>query len=64
MEEIFKEIEWQQKISKAATGGLIHEEGKEEEYSKLSDHMRSRIEVADILRTSTAKVTIFGAAVS
>ena len=44
-------------------GGLIQEENKEEEYSKLSDHMRSRKEVGDILRTSSAKVTIFRAAV-
>ena len=45
-------------------GGLIQEESKEEEeYSKLSDHMRSRKEVGDILRTSSAKVTIFRAAV-
>ena len=35
----------------------------EEEYSKLSDHMRSRKEVGDILRTSSARVTIFRAAV-
>jgi uncharacterized protein YbjT (DUF2867 family) len=32
-------------------GGLVHEENREE-YSKLSDHMRSRKEVGDILRTS------------
>ena len=45
-------------------GGLIQEQSKEEEeYSKLSDHMRSRKEVGDILRTSSAKVTIFRAAV-
>jgi uncharacterized protein YbjT (DUF2867 family) len=43
-------------------GGLIPEEGREE-YSKLSDHMRSRKEVGDILRTSSARVTIFRAAV-
>ncbi len=43
-------------------GGLIHEESKEE-YSKLSEHMRSRKEVGDILRTSSARVTIFHAAV-
>ena len=43
-------------------GGLIHGESKEE-YSKLSDHMRSRKEVGDILRTSSARVTIFRAAI-
>src|SRR6187200_3491995 len=43
-------------------GGLIHEESREG-YSKLSDHMRSRKEVGNILRTSTARVTIFRAAV-
>src|SRR5919202_1841509 len=43
---------------------MIHEEdteGSNEEF--LSDHMRSRKEVGDILRTSTARVTIFRAAV-
>src|SRR5918912_2086666 len=45
-------------------GGLIHEEGTEENNKTfLSDHMRSRKEVGDILRTSTARVTIFRAAV-
>jgi uncharacterized protein YbjT (DUF2867 family) len=39
-------------------GGLIHEGS-----SKLSEHMRSRKEVGDILRTSSARVTIFHAAV-
>ncbi len=39
-------------------GGLSH--GKDEE---LSEHMRSRKEVGEILRTSSAKVTIFKAAV-
>jgi uncharacterized protein YbjT (DUF2867 family) len=43
-------------------GGLIHGESKEE-YSKLSDHMRSRKEVGDILRTSSTRVTIFRAAI-
>lgn len=43
-------------------GGLIHRESKDE-YSKLSDHMRSRKEVGDILRTSSARVTIFRAAI-
>src|ERR671910_576350 len=59
-------------IAKAATecgveriiylGGLIHGEGTED-YNKLSEHMRSRKEVGDILRTSTARVTIFRAAI-
>jgi hypothetical protein len=40
-------------------GGLIHGETED----KLSEHMRSRKEVGDILRTSTAKVTFFHAAV-
>ena len=43
-------------------GGLIHGE-TEEDYYKLSEHMRSRKEVGDILRKSTAKVTFFHAAV-
>jgi uncharacterized protein YbjT (DUF2867 family) len=43
-------------------GGLVHEESRKQ-YSKLSDHMRSRKEVGDILRTSSARVTIFRAAV-
>jgi uncharacterized protein YbjT (DUF2867 family) len=61
-----------QNFAKAATecsvdriiylGGLIHEESREG-HSELSDHMRSRKEVGDILRTSTARVTIFRAAV-
>jgi uncharacterized protein YbjT (DUF2867 family) len=61
-----------QNFAKAATecgvdriiyiGGLIHEESREG-YSKLSDHMHSRKEVGNILRTSTARVTIFRAAV-
>ena len=40
----------------ASLGGLIHEEDRKG-YSEslLSDHMRSRKEVGDILRTSTAK---------
>ena len=68
-----KETERQQKISlKLATecgveriiylGGLIHGE-TEKDYYKLSEHMRSRKEVGDILKTSTAKVTFFHAAV-
>ena len=63
-----------QNFAKAATecdvdrivylGGLIHEEnGEGYSESLLSDHMRSRKEVGDILRTSTARVTIFRAAV-
>jgi uncharacterized protein YbjT (DUF2867 family) len=45
-------------------GGLIHEENREgHSESLLSDHMRSRKEVGDILRTSNARVTIFRAAV-
>jgi uncharacterized protein YbjT (DUF2867 family) len=45
-------------------GGLIHEENREgHSETSLSDHMRSRKEVGDILRTSTARVTIFRAAV-
>src|SRR5918992_413330 len=43
-------------------GGLIHGESRED-YNKLSEHMRSRKEVGDILRTSSARVTIFRAAV-
>jgi uncharacterized protein YbjT (DUF2867 family) len=43
-------------------GGLIHGESIED-YNKLSEHMRSRKEVGDILRTSTAGVTIFRAAI-
>jgi uncharacterized protein YbjT (DUF2867 family) len=63
-----------QNFAKAATecsvdriiylGGLIHEEGTEgNNEGLLSDHMRSRKEVGDILRTSNARVTIFRAAV-
>jgi uncharacterized protein YbjT (DUF2867 family) len=63
-----------QNFAKAATecgveriiylGGLIHEEnGEGHSKSLLSDHMRSRKEVGDILSTSTARVTIFRAAV-
>jgi uncharacterized protein YbjT (DUF2867 family) len=58
-------------FSKAATecnvsriiylGGLIHE--NEVSDSKISEHMKSRIEVGKILSTSSAKVTIFRAAV-
>lgn len=45
-------------------GGLVH--GKNEQVNKqeeLSEHMKSRIEVGEILKTSSAKVTIFRAAV-
>jgi uncharacterized protein YbjT (DUF2867 family) len=43
-------------------GGLTH--GGDREYSnELSEHMRSRKEVGDILRTSKARVTFFHAAV-
>src|SRR6476660_2944451 len=62
-----------QNFAKAATecdvdrivylGGLIHEDRKGYSESLLSDHMRSRKEVGDILRTSTTRVTIFRAAV-
>jgi uncharacterized protein YbjT (DUF2867 family) len=62
-----------QNFAKAATecgvemiiylGGLIHEENDGHIKPLLSDHMRSRKEVGDILRTSTARVTIFRAAV-
>ena len=62
-----------QNFAKAATecgveriiylGGLIHEEGEANGRLLLSDHMRSRKEVGDILRTSNARVTIFRAAV-
>ena len=38
-------------------GGLVHE--NEDQSDKLSEHMRSRWEVGQILRKSTAKVTIF-----
>ena len=62
-----------QNFAKAATecgvekiiylGGLIPGEDGDEDYNKLSEHMRSRKEVGDILRTSSARVTIFRAAV-
>ena len=42
-------------------GGLVHE--NEEQQDKLSEHMQSRLEVGQILTTSTAKVTIFRAAI-
>src|SRR6188472_2383264 len=62
-----------QNFAKAATecdvdrivylGGLIPEDREGFSESLLSDHMRSRKEVGDILRTSTARATIFHAAV-
>jgi uncharacterized protein YbjT (DUF2867 family) len=42
-------------------GGLVHE--NELRSTKLSEHMRSRREVGQILTKSTAKVTIFRAAI-
>jgi hypothetical protein len=42
-------------------GGLVHE--NEEQSNKLSELMRSRLEVGQILKKSTAKVTIFRAAI-
>lgn len=42
-------------------GGLVHE--NEEQQADLSEHMRSRLEVGQILKGSTAKVTIFRAAI-
>ena len=42
-------------------GGLVPE--NEEQSNKLSEHMRSRWEVGEILKKSTAKVTIFRAAI-
>ena len=63
-----------QNFAKAATecgveriiylSGLIGEENREgHSETLLSDHMRSRKEVGDMLRRSTARVTIFRAAV-
>ena len=43
-------------------GGLTHGDN-EEDFNELSEHMRSRKEVGDILRSSEAKVTFFHAAV-
>ena len=43
-------------------GGLTHGDN-EEDINELSEHMRSRKEVGDILRSSKAKVTFFHAAV-
>jgi uncharacterized protein YbjT (DUF2867 family) len=48
-------------------GGLIHEEksstNSNRVQNKISEHMQSRIEVGNILQTSSAQVTIFRAAV-
>jgi len=48
-------------------GGLIHQEksitNSKRGQSKISEHMQSRTEVGNILKTSSAKVTIFRAAV-
>src|SRR5512133_1608237 len=62
-----------QNFAKAATecgvkriiylSGLIHQENGKEDSNKLSEHMRSRKQVGEILKTSSAKVTIFRAAV-
>ena len=62
-----------QNFAKAATecgvkriiylSGLIHEENGKGDSDKLSEHMRSRKQVGEILKTSSAKVTIFRAAV-
>jgi uncharacterized protein YbjT (DUF2867 family) len=62
-----------QNFAKAATecgvkriiylSGLIHQENGKEDSDKLSEHMRSRKQVGEILKTSSAKVTIFRAAV-
>ena len=43
-------------------GGLVHE--NEEQSEKLSEHMRSRWEVGQILKKSAAKVTIFRSSLS
>jgi uncharacterized protein YbjT (DUF2867 family) len=43
-------------------GGLVHE-NEGEQQDKLSEHMQSRLEVGKILTESTAKVTIFRAAI-
>jgi uncharacterized protein YbjT (DUF2867 family) len=42
-------------------GGLVHE--NDEQANELSEHMRSRLEVGQILTQSTARVTIFRAAI-
>ncbi len=43
-------------------GGLVHE-NEDQQGDKLSEHMRSRLEVGQILTKSTAHVTIFRAAI-
>ena len=44
-------------------GGLVPEENGRQRQEELSEHMKSRIEVGEILKTSSAKVTIFRAAI-
>jgi uncharacterized protein YbjT (DUF2867 family) len=48
-------------------GGLVHENevknGNKSNKNNISEHMKSRIEVGNILSTSSAKVTVFRAAV-
>ncbi|MFZ0697063.1 MAG: NAD(P)H-binding protein, partial [Nitrososphaeraceae archaeon] len=44
-------------------GGLVPDENGRQRQEELSEHMKSRIEVGEILNTSSAKVTIFRAAI-
>ena len=44
-------------------GGLVPDENGRQRGEELSEHMKSRIEVGEILKTSSAKVTIFRAAI-
>jgi uncharacterized protein YbjT (DUF2867 family) len=44
-------------------GGLVPDENGRQRQEGLSEHMKSRIEVGEILKTSSAKVTIFRAAI-
>jgi uncharacterized protein YbjT (DUF2867 family) len=45
-------------------GGLVPDENEQlKKREELSEHMKSRIEVGEILKTSSAKVTIFRAAI-
>jgi uncharacterized protein YbjT (DUF2867 family) len=44
-------------------GGLVPDENGRQRQEELSEHMKSRIEVGEILKTSSAKVTIFRAAI-
>ena len=44
-------------------GGLVPDENGRQSEEELSEHMKSRIEVGEILKTSSAKVTIFRAAI-